>query len=74
MVGTPHDKVPDDDEVTVSIVDEETEPDTTEIVTVPAATPVASPLEPEELLIVATAVFEDPHVTVDVMVCVVPSE
>ncbi len=43
VVGTPHDNVAEDDEVTVSIVDEVTEPDTAEIVTVPAATPVASP-------------------------------
>jgi hypothetical protein len=41
-----------------------------EIVLVPTAAPVASPA----VVIVATLVFEDDHVTWEVMFCVLPSE
>jgi len=44
------------------------------IVVVPAATAVASPLEPAALLIVAIDPFEELHVTDDVRFCVVVSE
>ena len=40
------------------------------MVAVPAATPVASPCAPLVLLTVATAVVDDDHVAVAVMVCV----
>ena len=55
----------------------ETEPVTPSAValmcTVPAATPVATPLLPDELLTVATAVLSEAQVACDVSVWVVPS-
>src|SRR5262249_50680879 len=56
--------------VTVSPVLPLTAPSVAEIVVVPAATPVASPVE----LIVAAAVLEDAHVTWLVRFCVLESE
>src|SRR6185503_14025557 len=49
--------------VTVSTVEPVTEPEVALIVVVPAATPVARPWVPLVLLIVATPVFDDAHVT-----------
>lgn len=40
---------------------------------VPAATPVTSPCVPGELLMVATAVLDEAHVTDEVITLVVPS-
>jgi len=60
--------------VTVSVVVPETAPRVAVIVLEPTATDVASPLKPAALLIVATDPFEEPHVTNDVMSCVVVSE
>jgi len=56
--------------VTLSVVDPEMDPEAALIVAVPAATAVARPDE----LIVATAVFDDDHVTDDVMFLEEPSE
>ena len=60
--------------VTVSVVDPEMLPDVAEIVVEPAATVVASPLEPVRLLMVAILVFEEFHVTDEVISCVEVSE
>ncbi len=49
--------------VTVSVVDPDMLPDAAVIVVKPAATGVATPLEPAELLIVATPVLEELQVT-----------
>jgi hypothetical protein len=58
-------------EVTVSAVDPDILPDTAVIVVEPAATEVASPLEPAALLIVANPVLDELQVTAAVMFCVV---
>lgn len=60
--------------VTVSVVEPETPPKSAPIVVVPTPTDVASPLDPDVLLIVATPVFEELQVTEEVMSCVVLSE
>jgi hypothetical protein len=60
--------------VTVSVVVPETAPRVAVIVVEPTATDAASPLEPAALLIVATAKFEELHVTNDDISCVVESE
>jgi hypothetical protein len=60
--------------VTVSEVDPDTLPDVAVIVVEPAATEVASPLEPAALLIVAMPVLDELQVTVVVRFCVVLSE
>ncbi len=60
--------------VTVRVVEPDTLPDVAVIVVVPAAIDVARPLEPTALLIVATPVLEEPHVTAVVRFCVEPSE
>jgi hypothetical protein len=60
--------------VTVRVVVPETAPRVALIVVEPAATDVASPLEPAVLLIVATGTDEELHVTNDVIFCVVASE
>ena len=59
---------------TVRVVVPETVPKVAVIVAEPAATDVASPLEPAVLLIVATDTFEELHATNDVISCVVLSE
>jgi hypothetical protein len=58
----------------VSVAAPDMLPDVALIVVVPAAAPVAKPLEPAALLTVATAVFDELHVTVPVSTCFVPSE
>jgi len=60
--------------VTVSVAVPETLPDVAVIVVEPAATDVALPLEPEALLMVATAILDDFQVTAVVRSCVVLSE
>ena len=60
--------------VTVSVVDPEMLPTVAVIVVVPAATAVASPLDPAALLIVATPVLEELQVAEAVRFCVVLSE
>ena len=60
--------------VMVSVVDPEMLPDVALIVVEPAATDVASPLDPAALLIVATLVLEELQVTAPVKSCVVSSE
>ena len=60
--------------VTVSVVEPKTPPDVAVICVVPAATPVASPLEPAAFEIVATDPSLDDHVTESVKSCVLPSE
>ncbi len=64
----------EDGVVTVSVVEFETLPDVAVIVVVPAATGVASPLEPAVLLIVATEGSDELHVTDEVRFAFVPSE
>jgi len=59
---------------TVRVVVPETAPRVALIVVEPAATDVASPLEPAALLIVATGKVEEFHVTSDDISCVVASE
>jgi hypothetical protein len=61
-------------EVTVSAVDPDVLPDVAVIVAEPAATEVASPLEPAELLTAATAAAEELQITDVVRSCVVLSE
>lgn len=61
-------------EVAVSEVEPDILPDSAVIVVEPAATEVANPLEPAALLMSATAVVEELHVTVVVTSCVVLSE
>jgi hypothetical protein len=60
--------------VMVSVADPEMLPDVALIVVEPAATDVASPLDPAALLIVATLVLEEFQVTAPVKSCVDPSE
>ncbi len=60
--------------VTVSVVEPVILPDVALIVVDPAATEVASPLEPAALLIVATPVLEELQVADAVRFCVVPLE
>jgi hypothetical protein len=60
--------------VTVSKVEPAMFPDVAVIVVEPAVADVANPFEPDELLIAATAVVEELHVTVTVRSCVVLSE
>jgi hypothetical protein len=59
--------------VTVSVADPEMLPEVAVMDAVPAATAVASPCDPETLLIVATVVLEELQVDVVVMFCVLPS-
>jgi len=61
-------------EVAVSEVASDMLPEVAVIVVEPAATEVANPLEPAALLMAATAVVEELHVTVVVTSCVVLSE
>ena len=58
--------------VTVRIVKPLTEPDVASIVVVPAPVAVTKPCEPEALLIVATPVDDEVHVTVLVRFTVLP--
>jgi hypothetical protein len=58
--------------VTVKVADPEMPPDVAVIVTVPALTPVARPFEPEVLLTVARAVFDEDQVAEEVRFCVDP--
>jgi hypothetical protein len=60
--------------VTVSVVDPDILPDVAVIVVEPAATEVASPLEPAALLMVATPAVDDFQVTPVVRFCDVLSE
>jgi hypothetical protein len=60
--------------VTVRAVEPAMLPDAAVTVVEPAATGVARPLEPAALLIAATPVLEELHVTDAVRFCVVPSE
>ncbi len=60
--------------VTVSVVAALTPLIVAVIVVEPVPMHVANPLEPEALLIVATAAFEETHDTEVVRFCVVPSE
>src|SRR5208283_4754673 len=63
------------DEFTVSVVEGETTLPKLALTSVaPAVNEVASPLDPEVLLIVATSVFEELQVTEVVISCVVLSE
>ncbi len=57
-------------ELTVRAVEPEILPDVAVIVAVPAATGVTSPKEPVVLLIVATDVADEPHITDAVISCV----
>ncbi len=59
---------------TVSVVDPDMLPDVALIVVEPAATEVASPIDPAVLLMVATPAFEEAQTTVVVRSCVVLSE
>ncbi len=61
-------------EVTVSVIDPAILPDVAVIVVEPAATEVANPLEPDALLMAATAEVDELQVTVIVRSCVVLSE
>ena len=60
--------------VTVRVVDAETPPTEAVIVVVPTATAVARPFVPAALLIVATAVADEPQVADCVRSCVLLSE
>jgi hypothetical protein len=60
--------------VTVSVVDILIPLNVAVIVAVPVPVHDASPFEPDVLLIVATAVFDDTHDTEAVRFCDVPSE
>jgi hypothetical protein len=60
--------------VTVNVAVAEKPPDIAVMVVVPAATAVASPLEPVALLIDAMPVPLELHVAAAVRSCVVPSE
>ena len=60
--------------VTVRVVEPETFPDVAMIVVVPAATEVAFPFDPAALLMVATDLAEELHVTDVVMFFVLLSE
>lgn len=60
-------------EVTVSVVEPVIDPDVAVIDVVPALSAFASPCVGFELLMVATAVFDEAHVTLLVMFCVLPS-
>ncbi len=60
--------------LTVNVVVAETLPDAAVIVSEPAATDAASPLEPAALLTVATVVFEELQTTTEVRFCVELSE
>lgn len=60
--------------VTVRLVVPVTVVDVAAMIVVPAATAVASPSLPAALLMVATAVADEVHVTSAVMFCVVASE
>ena len=62
------------DVVTVRFVEAEKLPDEADINDVPMATPAASPLEQAALLMVATDVLDELHVTTEVTTCVVLSE
>jgi len=59
---------------TVSVVDPDRVPDVAVIVVEPAATGVASPIEPVALLIAEIAVDDELQFTVVVRFCVEPSE
>lgn len=59
---------------TVSVVEADMLPEVAVIVAEPAATEVASPIDPAVLLIVATPTFEETQTTVVVRSCVVLSE
>jgi hypothetical protein len=61
-------------EVTVIVVDFDILPDVAVIVVEPAAIALANPLEPAALLMVPTAVVDEPQVTAVVRFCVVLSE
>ena len=61
-------------EVTVRVVVPETIPDVAVIVVEPVPIEVASPLEPDALLICDTPLLDELHVTAAVRVCVEPSE
>jgi hypothetical protein len=61
-------------EVIVSKVEPDMLPDAAVIVVEPVAAEVANPIEPEALLMAATAVADELHVTVVVRSCVVLSE
>jgi hypothetical protein len=60
--------------VTVSVADAEVFPIVAEIVAKPAATEVASPIDPAALLMEATPVSEEPHTTELVRSWADPSE
>ena len=60
--------------VTVNVAAPVTKPEAAVIVAAPIPTPVANPWLPAELLIVATAVVEELHVTEVVRFCVLLSE
>jgi len=60
--------------VTVNTADPVTDPEAAVIVAAPIPTPVANPSLPAELLMVATAAFEEFHVTEFVRFCVLLSE
>ncbi len=60
--------------VTVRVVETEMLPEVAVIVALPVATAVTCPLEPAALLIAATDVADEPHVTDDVIFCVLLSE
>jgi hypothetical protein len=60
--------------VTLILVLPEALPSVAVMVLLPAATEVARPIEPVALLMVATPVLEEDHVTVFVRFCVDPSE
>ncbi len=63
VVGASHAKAITPPPVTVSVAVPETLPDIAVIVVEPAATEVASPLEPAALLMAATAVVDELQVT-----------
>ena len=72
IAGTPA-TVADESASTASVVDAESAPRLVAIVVVPAPTPVAMPLEPALLLITATPICDELHVTAAVMFWVLPS-
>jgi hypothetical protein len=60
--------------VTVRVVEPDMLPDVAVIAVEPVAIEVANPLEPDVLLIAATAAVDEFHITVVVRSCVVSSE
>jgi len=74
VVGASQVKVTTPPPITVSVAVPAMLPDVAVIVVDPAATDVASPLDPTALLMPATFAADEPQVTAVVRFCDVPSE